>query len=100
MTQTLENLILEASTVLPDGFFLTEYQRGPPDLRPVELLAQYLVAEICGLYSSASDDHANLARLITNLEIAGANLEEITRCFRELRRASVADTLTPHNPLR
>lgn len=74
MTQTLENLILEASTVFPDGFFLTEYQRGPPDQRPVELLAQYLVAEICGLYSPTSDDHANLARVITNLDIAAANL--------------------------
>lgn len=100
MAHTLENLILEASTVFPDGFILAEYRQGLPDARPIELLARYLVAEICGLYSSASDDHANLARVITNLEIAGANLEEVTRCFRELRRASAADTPTPYSPLR
>lgn len=98
MAHTLENLVLEASTVFPDGFILTEYQRGPPDARPIELFAQYLVAEICGLYSSASDDHANLSRVITNLDIAAANLEEVTRCFHELRRASEADTIGIHNP--
>lgn len=46
MAQTLENLITEANSVFSDGFMLRHYQRAPATVRPVELLAQYLVTEL------------------------------------------------------
>lgn len=73
--------------VFPNGFVKQAFRLRPLEARPVELLAQYLVAEICDLYSSESDDQANLNRIIANLDVAASNLEDVTRCFRELRAA-------------
>lgn len=96
MARTLENLIFEADSVFPGGFLMEQYQQQPSLLRPVELQAQYLVAEIRDLYSPTSDDQANLLRLIANLEMTIANLNEVTQCFRELRAAtSGIDTEPP-----
>lgn len=87
MTHSLENFIGQADVVFPNGFISKAFLLGPPDARPVELLAQYLVSEICGLYSSESNDQANLDRIIAGLDVAASNLEDVTRCFRELRAA-------------
>ncbi len=56
MTHSLENFIGQANAVFPDSFVEKAFQLEPSDARPVELLARYLVAEICDLYSSKSDD--------------------------------------------
>lgn len=87
MTHTLNYYIGQANMVFPNGFISKAFQHKPPDARPVELLAQYLVSEICDLYSSESDDQANLNRIIAGLDVAASNLEDVTRCFRELRAA-------------
>lgn len=87
MTHSLENFIGQANAVFPDSFVEKAFQLEPSDARPVELLARYLVAEICDLYSSKSDDQANLNRIIADLCVAASNLEDVTRCFRELRAA-------------
>lgn len=88
MARTLDNFILKASSVFPGGFVSEQYPPLPSTLPPVELLAQYLVAEVYDLHSPTSDDQANLSRLIANLEIAIANLNEVTQCFRELRASA------------
>ena len=98
MARALENLIFEANGAFPGGFIVAQYrQQIPgPGLRPVELLAQYLVAEIYELYNLTSDDYANLSRLIAKLEITVASLNEVAHCFRELRAATLGiDTERP-----
>lgn len=85
MTHSLENFIGKAGVVFPDGFIEQAFELESSDARPVELLAQYLVSEIRDLYSSRSDDQANLNRIIAGLDVAASNLEDVTRCFRELR---------------
>lgn len=87
MTHSLESLIGQANAAFPDGFIEQAFEHEPSDARPVELLAHYLVAEICDLYSSESDDPANLNRIIAGLGVAASNLEDVTRCFRKLRAA-------------
>ncbi len=85
MTRTLENLIAEANSVFPGGSVLTHFQRGSANVRPIELLVQFLVAELRDLYDSRSSDQANLSRIVSNLDMALAQLGEVTQRFRELR---------------
>ena len=85
-----ENLITEANSVFPNSFMLTRYQRTPANLRPDELLTQYLVAKLRGLYDPRSNDQDNLSRIITNLDMASAKIDEVRQCFQELRQASPA----------
>lgn len=83
MAQTLEDFIREADLVYPSNLVLTQYQQSAFTNRPAELLAQYLVAEICDLYGPTSSDHENLRRFISNLEFASARLEAVIRHLRE-----------------
>ena len=84
MAQTLDDFIAEANAVFLGNLVARQYQQVIVTTRPVELLAQYLVAEMRDLYSPASSDRENLVRLISNLEDASARLGDVARCFREL----------------
>lgn len=90
MTHTLEYLITNANTTFPNGFILQEYQRGSSGLRPAELLAQFLVAEIRELYDAKSSNGENLSRIITNLEMASSQLTAVTQGFQDLRDVSLS----------
>ncbi len=90
MTQTLEKFIAEANTVFPDGFILSQYRRGPPNLRPLEILAQFVVSQISELHDPRSSDRENLRRIATNLGIASAQLEAVATCFEELHGAALS----------
>jgi hypothetical protein len=92
MAYTLDDLIAEANTVFPDGFILGQHQQGLPDLRPIEFLAQFIVAEVEGLYSPRSSDRENLSRIVTNLDITTARLEEVRMRFQELHDAALLTT--------
>jgi hypothetical protein len=83
VAQTLEDFIREADLVYPSNLVLTQYQQSAFTNRPVEILAQYLVAEMRDLYGPTSSDHENLRRFISNLEFASARLEAVTRHLRE-----------------
>ena len=85
MAQTLEHLITEANSVFPDSSRLTHYQQVPTSLCPVELLAQYLVTELRELYDPKCSDGANLSRIITDLDMASVKIEQVSKCFRDLR---------------
>ena len=78
----------EADTVFPNGYVDTAYRVQPSAVRPVELLARYLVSEISDLYNLESDDQTNLTRIIANLDVSAAHLADVTECFRELRAAT------------
>ena len=88
MAQTLESFIREADSVFLGRYVSTQYQQGAPTTRPIEILAQYLVAEMHDLYDPTSSDRQNLGRFISTLEFASARLADVSRCFRELQNAS------------
>lgn len=88
VARTLENLIAEANFVFSGNFVLTEHQLKASTTRPIELLAQYVVAEMRDLYGPESSDQENLTRFIINLDTASARLTNVTRRFRELQGAS------------
>ena len=90
MTRTLENLMTEANSVFSDSFILTQYQRGPPDGRSPEILAQFIVSEISELYDANSSDRENLSRIITNLDMAAAQLTAVTDNFQKLHDAALS----------
>lgn len=89
MAQTLECFITEVDSVFLGCYVSTQYQQGAPTTRPIELLAQYLVAEMHDLYDPTSSDHENLRRFISNLSFASERLADVSRCFREMQNASV-----------
>lgn len=84
MTRTLESLITETNSIFPGGSVLTHFQRGSANVRPIQLLAQFLIAELRDLYDSRSSDQANLMHIVANLDMALAQLGEVTQYFREL----------------
>ena len=90
MARTLKNFIIEANSVFPGNFIYEQYQLAASNSRPVELLAQYLVAEIQDLYGYESSDHQNLARLITNLDFASTRLAEVTYYLRSLDQKTLS----------
>ena len=91
MARTLDDFIAEADAVFLGNLVSTQYQQAISTTRPVELLAQYLVAEMRDLYSPMSSDRENLVRLISNLELASARLGDVARCFRELHDKELFD---------
>lgn len=88
MSHALGYFIDEANTVFPDTYVRAAYRAQLSAVRPVELLARYLVSEISDLYSLESDDQTNLTRIIANLDVSAAHLADVTECFRELRAAT------------
>ena len=91
MAHTLDDFITKADRVFHGNLVATQYQQATSTTRPVELLAQYLVAEIRDLYSPSSSDRENLVRLVGDLELASARLGDVTQCFRELRDKELLD---------
>lgn len=87
MAQTLKDLITKVDAVFLGNLVLTQYQQEAPAISPPELLAQYLVAQMRDLYSSSSSDRENLTRIISNLELTSARLEDVTQYLYELRDA-------------
>lgn len=88
MPYKLDDLIAAAGAAYPDGFVAEQYKCGPPGVRLLERLVQYLIAEICDLYDPRSSDPENLLRVITSLETSLANLkavkESLKRCYDAL----------------
>jgi hypothetical protein len=90
MTYTFEDLIEKINVVYPDNFILDNDQRGPSDARPVELLAAFVVAQMRELYDPHSSDRENLSRIVSNLEVASAQLGAVNQRLRELLAMSVS----------
>lgn len=90
MSQTLETLIKEANSVFSDGFILAQYRRVPSALRPIEQLAQFIVADMRDLYDPASSERENLRRIVANLDLASAQLTLVAKQLRDLHMAALS----------
>lgn len=90
MARPLENLMLEANSVFPDGFIIAAYQQGPPGVRSMELLAQFVVSQIRELHDPHSSDRETLSRIATNLEMASGQLAQVTHCFQQLHDTTLS----------
>ena len=86
----LEDFITEADSVFHGRFVLTQHRQAAPTTRPVELLAQYLVAELHDLYDPRSSDLGNLRRFVSSLDLASARLKDVNQHLRDLCSESLS----------